>query len=460
MRKLKKIIFSFLKALYRLIDKGIVTPISRIIYNVENYLKNHNGGLDKLLNRPNILLYTSLVLAVVVFFLIDSRVITLVEKEAEVITNIPVTVKYNEEAYVVEGIPDTVDMILTGRKSDIYLAKQLGEHEVILDLTDYNASSTPYKVYLNYTKSIDSLSYKLDPSYVSITISNKISELAVISYDLLNNDLLDEKLSVESVELSKTEVVVKGSRKALDKIATVKALIDLNNNKLTEAGTYNLDNIPLVAYDSNGVILKDVEIVPSSITATVKLNTHKATVPLSVMTTGDLVTGKAIASILINNNSTYSLDIYGEQEEISEITNVPVTINVEGEGNNGTKTYNVTISKPNGVRSMSASSATVVVTFGDEKQKTIDLSHRDIKTENLAEGLSVTALSDTVIPVQVKGVQSVIDDIDASDIYAYVDLAGLGETESEEVEVKIKSSDPRLSYVVSTKIRVKITKSE
>lgn len=460
MRKLKKIFISILRAIYIVVDKFIVTPISRVIYNLNNYLKNHNGGLDKLLNRPNILLYTSLVLAVVVFFLIDSRVITLVEKEAEVITNIPVTVKYNEEAYVVEGIPDTVDMILTGRKSDIYLAKQLGEHEVILDLTDYNASSTPYKVYLNYTKSIDSLSYKLDPSYVSITISNKISELAVISYDLLNNDLLDEKLSVESVELSKTEVVVKGSRKALDKIATVKALIDLNNNKLTEAGTYNLDNIPLVAYDSNGVILKDVEIVPSSITATVKLNTHKATVPLSVMTTGDLVTGKAIASILINNNSTYSLDIYGEQEEISEITNVPVTINVEGEGNNGTKTYNVTISKPNGVRSMSASSATVVVTFGDEKQKTIDLSHRDIKTENLAEGLSVTALSDTVIPVQVKGVQSVIDDIDASDIYAYVDLAGLGETESEEVEVKIKSSDPRLSYVVSTKIRVKITKSE
>jgi len=460
MRKLKKIFISILRAIYIVVDKFIVTPISRVIYNLNNYLKNHNGGLDKLLNRPNILLYTSLVLAVVVFFLIDSRVITLVEKEAEVITNIPVTVKYNEEAYVVEGIPDTVDMILTGRKSDIYLAKQLGEHEVILDLTDYNASSTPYKVYLNYTKSIDSLSYKLDPSYVSITISNKISELAVISYDLLNNDLLDEKLSVESVELSKTEVVVKGSRKALDKIATVKALIDLNNNKLTEAGTYSLDNIPLVAYDSNGVILKDVEIVPSSITATVKLNTHKATVPLSVMTTGDLVTGKAIASILINNNSTYSLDIYGEQEEISEITNVPVTINVEGEGNNGTKTYNVTISKPNGVRSMSASSATVVVTFGDEKQKTIDLSHRDIKTENLAEGLSVTALSDTVIPVQVKGVQSVIDDIDASDIYAYVDLAGLGETESEEVEVMIKSSDPRLSYVVSTKIRVKITKSE
>lgn len=460
MSKIGKMIGSFLKAIYRLIDRGIVTPLSRVIYNVNNYLKNHNGGLDKLLNRPNVLLYTSLVLAVIVFLLIDSRVITLVESEAEVITNIPVTVKYNEEAYVIEGIPDTVDMILTGRKSDIYLAKQLGEHEVILDLTDYSASSTPYKVYLNYTKSIDSLSYKLDPSYVSITISNKISELSVITYDLLNTDLLDDKLSVESVELSKTEVVVKGSRKVLDEIATVKALIDLNNEKLTEKGTYNIDNIPLVAYDSKGVILKDVEIVPASITATIKLNSHSATVPLSVLTTGNLVTGKAIASILINNNSTYSLDIYGEQEEISEITSVPVTINVEGEGNKGTKNYNVTISKPNGVRSMSASSATISVTFGDEKQKTIELSHRDIKYKNLPEGLDPTASTGAVIPVQVKGVQSVIDSVSAANINAYIDLAGYTVGDNQEVEVKIESSDPRLSFVVSTKIKIDIKNKE
>ena len=186
-------------------------------------------------------------------------------------------------------------------------------------------------------------------------------------------------------KLSKTEVVVKGSRKALDKIATVKALIDLDNDKLTDAGTYNVDNIPLVAYDSKGIILKDIEIVPGSLTATIKLNTHKATVPLSVMTTGELVTGKAIASILINNNSTYSLDIYGEQEEINSIASVPVTINVEGEGNNGIKTYNVTISKPNGVRSMSPSSATISVTFGDEKQKTIDKLLKEIKSKKYDE---------------------------------------------------------------------------
>ena len=124
------------KSIYQFLDKVFITPISRLIYNLNEKVKG-KSYLNRLINRPKFLVYASLILAIIMFFLIDSKVINLVENDAEVITNIPVTVKYNEQAYVVEGVPKTVDMVLTGRKSDIYLAKQLGEHEVILDLTDY-----------------------------------------------------------------------------------------------------------------------------------------------------------------------------------------------------------------------------------------------------------------------------------------------------------------------------------
>lgn len=83
------------------------------------------------------------------FILIDTKVINLVKTEAEEIRGVPVVVKYNEEAYVIEGVPDTVDITLTGRKSDIYLAKQLGEYEVVLDLSEYTPSDNPYKVYFH-----------------------------------------------------------------------------------------------------------------------------------------------------------------------------------------------------------------------------------------------------------------------------------------------------------------------
>ena len=448
-------ITKFFKKIYNFIDKCIVVPISRAVYYLSKKFKKNQGKLDKILNRPHFLIYLSLIIAVVLFLLIDSKVISLVETEAEVITNVPVVVKYNEEAYVVEGVPETVDITITGRKSDIYLAKQLGEYEVILDLSDYTPSDTPYKVYFTYSKSIDSLSYQLSPEYVQVTIKNKESQVMSISYDLLNIDALDSRLSVESVSLDKSEVVVKGGSDALAEIASVKALIDLEQQNFTEAGTYDVDNIELAAYDSHGNRLDNIEIVPETISATIVLESYSRTVPISVETTGNLVTGKSIASILINNNTNYSITIYGDQAEIDNIESVPVTINVDGRGNESTWTYDVNIRKPNGVREMSVDTVEITVTFGEEQQTTIDISN-DIHEINLADGLSVNILGGQEITAQVKGVASVLEGIQDDEINAYIDLSGYG-VGDHEVEVKIENNNPLITYVVSTTVRIRIT---
>ena len=443
------------KRIYKFIDKKIIVPISRAVYYFNKKYKKNQGKVDKLLNRPNFLIYLSLIIAVILFLLIDSKVISLVETEAEVITNVPVVVKYNEEAYVVEGVPETVDITITGRKSDIYLAKQLGEYEVVLDLSEYSASDKTHKVYFTYSKSINSLTYKLDPSYVQVIIKNKESSVVALSYDLLNINKLDSKLSVKSVSLNKSEVVVKGSDDALARIATVKALIDLEKQDFKEAGTYDIDNIKLIAYDANGTKLNNVEIVPVTTSASIVIDSYSVTVPLSVETTGSLVAGKAIASLLIDGNSTYSITIYGEKQDIDSITSVPVTINVNELGAETTKTYDVSITKPNGVRDMSDKSVTITATFGDEQQKTIDLNN-SIGSKNLAEGLTVNIISGQNITAQVKGVTSVIEGIDASKVNAYVDLNGLGVGEHE-VEVKIDNNNPLVNYVVSSTVKVRIS---
>ncbi len=297
-----KFFSNIFKAIYKIVDKLVVTPISKFVFQIGKRFNKRTGGLDKLLNRPNFLLYLSLIIAVVVFLLVDNKVVTLVEEKAEVITNVPLTIKYNEEKYSVEGIPKKVDVILTGRKSDIYLAKQLGEHEVVLDLTDYGASPNPQEVKLTYTKAINSLKYTIDPSYVRVTIKKKETAKMDVTYDLLNSNKLDSKLSVKNVELSQTEVIVKGSGDALKSVSSIKALIDLSDNKLKESGTHTLDNVVLAAYDSTGAIMDNIYIVPNTLSATVTLDSYKTNVPLTIMTTGKLVTGKAISSILINNN--------------------------------------------------------------------------------------------------------------------------------------------------------------
>ena len=256
--------------------------------------------------------------------------------------------------------------------------------------------------------------------------------------------------------MDQTEVVVKGSQDALDQIATVKALIDLSDSKYSEAITYEIDNLPLVAYDKDGRVLEDVEIVPQTVGASISFSTYKTTVPIVVTTTGNLVAGKAISSITINGQTEYTVDIYGEKEDIDKITSVPVTVNIDGRGSGGALTYNASISKPTGVRSISESDVQIVVSFGDEKQKTIDITN--IRARNLSSGLTVNRTNNDPISVQVKGVQSVIDSITADNISAYIDLTNYT-AGTYDVDVQIESNDPKVNYVVSSQVNIVITGS-
>ena len=456
LKKLFKIIYVILESIYKLIDKIIIMPISRLVYNITKVSKSKNVDLNKYLSKPNFLIYLSLILALIAFLLIDNKVVNLVENEAEIIKNIPVNIIYNEEAFVVENVPEEVDITITGRKSDIYLAKQLGDFRVELDLSKYNEPGT-YKVKFTYSKSIESVNYNLDPSYVTVTIKDKVSEVHSVTYDLINDDL-DGKLSVNKVTLDSNEVIIKGSQDVLDKIASVKALVDVTDSKYDSAGTYEISNIPLVAYDKKGKIVENVEIVPSTLSGTVELKSYKQSVPLNITTTGKLVSGRAIASLTINNASSYTVDIYGEENDIKKITSVPVDINIDGLGKESTKTYNVTINKPNGVRYISTKNVTINVTFGDEEQKTIDIHDIGFKDGSIPDGYTANIISNSATSVQVKGVKSNISNITESDINAYVDLSGLGEG-THEVEVKIDNNNPLVSYVVSSTITIKMTKN-
>ena len=452
-----KVIFT---NIYKIVDKIIVTPISTLIYKIQSKL-GKESKLEKLLNRPNLLLYLSLAFAVILFYVVDSKVMTLISSDAEILTNQPVRVIYNTSAYVVEGVPESVDITLIGKKGELYLARQLGDNEVVVDLTDYEASDKPVEVKMTYNKTIDSLSYKIDPTYATVTIKKKVSDTKTISYDLMNQDSLDEKLSVKNVELSKTEVVVRGAQDTLDKIASIKALINLDNSDFSKAGTYTVDNLTLVAYGTNGELINNVEVVATNISAKIELDSYSKRVPIKIVTIGELGAGKAISSITVNgvNSADYEMTIYGDESALESINDVSVTIDVNGQGNNGSKTSNVTISKPAGVRSVSEESVAVVLNFAEAKQKTITI--RGIKTRNVPNGLvaNLSSEDEKIVEVQVVGVESILNNLgdNPEGISAYVDLTGYNEG-TYSVPVKIEGTDSRLQYFVTKNVNVVISK--
>ena len=72
MKKIIKMLQHLLIGFYHIIDKCLVTPISRLIFSIREYLKSHNLKLDYIFSRPNFIIYVSLILAVIMFVLIDS----------------------------------------------------------------------------------------------------------------------------------------------------------------------------------------------------------------------------------------------------------------------------------------------------------------------------------------------------------------------------------------------------
>ena len=441
----------FFRVLYRIIDLLLVTPLSKVVYKIGDMLGNRNSGFDKILNNPTTLLYISLIFALAAFFAVDLKVINLTETEAIVLSNQPIKVDFNEEAYVVEGIPETADIVLMGKKSSLYLAEQLGDHQLSLDLTGYSEGT--HKVNIKYNNPINTLDFKLDPSRVTIVIHPKVSETRTLTTDVLNQDKLNNKLTISSVELSKTEVIVKSYEEKLSTVASVKAIVDANALNATTAGTYTLDNVKLVAYDENGTEITGIEIVPGNVTATVVITSPSKVVPINVVPVGEVASGSAISSITPNVST---VTLYGDDAALKGIESIDVNINVKDLSQD--KTFQETIVKPSGVRSMSETAVTIKVVM--EKETSMEFKGVPIVLEGL-DSTKFNALAasadDTKVDVVVKGVKTLLNKLKVEDITAYVDLSDLP-AGTWEVPVSVKGKDNKLTYTSrTTKVKIVIS---
>lgn len=440
---------SIFSKIWKFIDKKIIVPITKFIVFISDKASNSSKWLENWLSKKNTLLFISLFLALAVFIVIDRKILVFTESSAEVLKKQSVTAIYNEEAYVVEGLPETVDITLIGSKTDLYIAKQSPISDVEVDLSGYKEGT--YKVDITYNN-VSSLEYSVNPSFATVTIYPKISKTKTLTLDILNQDNLSSTLVVSSVKSDVDNAVIKGAEYRINKVATVKALVDINNLTRQEAGTYTLKEVPLKAYDEQGNVV-DVQIVPSKVDAEVVISSPSKEVPVKVIPTGTVAFGWAISSI---STSETKVIIYGNKEVLQNMEYLPIEVDVSNLQEN--KDYKVEVVKPNGIKAISIDNINVSVAVTDKiKEKNIDVNIdvRNLDDKYVVQGASA---NDILVTVNVKGAPTVIENLDASDVNAYIDLSEYKEG-TYEVEVNVEGTDPKVSYLVKTKkVKIKITK--
>ena len=440
-KRLARGILYIFSSIYNVIDKVIVTPVAKLLLIIQKPFIGSGKRIDVLLNNKIVLIVVSLALALTASLVVDKKTDTMMNTDTDTLYNQKVKATYNEEAYVVEGLPKTVDITLRGKKSSLYLAKQSSKKEVEIDLRDLKPGT--HKVNLKYNVSTPNVEYKLDPSVATVVVYEKMSESKKISKEILHEDKMDSRYAISNITFSRDEVYVKGAQYKLDKIAVVKALVDVNKITNPTVGTTTLKDIPLVAYDENGKRL-NVEIVPETIDASIEIASPSKEVPLKVIPEGNVVFGKAIDEITLSKTKA---TIYSDLNTLEKISYIPVNINVEGLSKNNE--YTVNLSLPSGVREMSTKSVVVKVTLADVVEKTVD--NVNIATKNLESGLVAQAASknDSVASIIVKGTKTNIKNMTTENISAFVDLQGLGKG-THKVPVQVTGDDLKLTYTPKT----------
>ena len=449
MKKIGRLIIVLFRHIGLFFDKWLITPITRLILKIMQVGRNFAMTFDKMSAKKSTLLVISLLLAFAVFIMIDQESNVMIDQYAEILYNQEVSAVYNEELYVVEGLPETVDITLIGQRRHIFLAKQSPSKGVSVDLTGLKTGN--HRVTLKYTQRLKSLDYKLDPSQVTVTIYEKVSENRNLGYDILHQESLDTKLYISNVEIDRNDVIVKGAQYKLDKVASVKALLDVKNIPNPKAGEIVVKDIPLVAYDTDGKIL-DIEIVPKTVSANVVITSPSKEIPVKIVPVGDLAFGKSIKSM---DTSLNKVTVYGTQEAIDAIEQLDVEIDVKDLDKD--KEYNVTLKKPKGITELSSKTMTVKVVLDNSSSK--EFENISVQAENLADNLKVQALTDEYrqVTVVVKGSEDAINKVTSADIRAFIDLKNYGVGEHE-VEVQVTGSDLKLSYMSKTKkVKVRIT---
>lgn len=450
MKKIMKAISIFFKNLLKIIDRRIVVPITKLIVLITSKFGKSSRRVENWLTKANTLLFISLFLSIVLFIIIDQRIIVFADNTAEVLKNQSIEAIYNEEAYVVEGLPESVDITLIGSKTDLYIAKQSSSQKVTVDLSGLKPGT--HKVNITYSQNAGNIEYMVNPSVATVIISQKVSETRTLSVDIVNKDKLDSKLTIKNINYDTDKVVIKGSEKTLKKVATVKALVNINDLVAQKVGTATIKDVPLVAYDESGNVV-DVEIVPKTIDAQLEITSPSKEIPIKIIPEGEVSFGLAISSM---GSSETKVTIYGDEDILSNISSIPVKIDVTGLKES--KEYRIELEKPVGINSMSVNNVVVTVSLGEISSK--DISDVAIIPKNLNENYKVTAYDETAtkVTVNVKGVQNVIDNIASTDINAYIDLSDLEQGEHE-VDVLVDGTDSRVTYTSKIK-KVKIVISK
>lgn len=341
------------------------------------------------------------------------------ENAQERIENVEVQVYYDEANYVVSGIPETVDVTLTGSPTKLFLAKIEKSLEVYVDLNDLPLGT--HTVQFQYRGVADDIDVAIYPAETRVTIEKRVSKNFPIEIEFFEKDSLPEGYSVGEPSVTPSTVTVHGSEKQLNRIKIIKGTIELDGQKDTFVAS-----VPIKAYDENDHEVKGLFLNPNVVDVEVPIISPHKEVPIKINQKNSLPEGKTIELI---TTKPETVTIYGEKEVIENINFVEATVDLKNLSDKDTETITIDVELPKGVKKVEPKQIEVTIKLGKEVSKT--LKKVPIQVTGLRDGLTYSFVDPEggTIDVVIRGAKSILDKTTLKDIQAFVDVSNLDKGE-------------------------------
>lgn len=375
-------------------------------------LRAFSTFLDKVLFNEKYSKVVSLVLAVLLYAIVNYNALSTSFQSSlrysKTLSDVTVLAKYNSDTFEISGLPEKVDVILTGDAANVTSAANAENGTVICDLDGLTEGE--HEIKLTTEGYGNNVNVVVNPTNVNVVMKKKTTRQFDISYDFINQDKMEQIYSAGTPEFEYTKINVRASKDTLDSIAFVKALIDVSG----QSADFEQDAV-LVAYDSSGKPV-NADIVPNTVHVKVPVTSPNKSVNIQVQVSGEVPDGKAIDSITMDQQT---VTIYGSETTLANIDQVVVTLDA------GTLTKDSTVLRPlvlpAGVTSATNTQVTMNITLADAEEKTIDDIPINVINNNKHYKASQPD-NKTTTSVTVKGTKNNIDKLAADDINVYIDM--------------------------------------
>lgn len=371
------------------------------------------------------------------------------DSETAVLEDIPVTAYYDTENVVVTGIPKTVTVTLRGPTVHIQQAKLKKDFEVYVNLANAELGSKTVPLLIKDLS--DKVKATIDPETIKVTLKEKVTKEFTVEAEYSSN-AIEKGYSAGTPKIEPKTVKVTGAKEDIEKIAYVKANVNLDGN--TNETVSQQAQVSVLDSSLNKL---NVQVEPETVEVNIPVKRTSKTVPINIVEQGTPPANITIDSITLDKKEA---TISGPEDVLKEVESTRVEVDLSTIEKDEELTLPVIIS--NGVTAVDPElvKVTVKVTVGEEEQDEEEQKDPDSEEAAAGENIETKTLSSVPISIQglnssleatidnprssstslrISGEQNRIRELSASDFNLYLDLTGMDDGDH---EVPIKVDGP------------------